>query len=164
MRKLEQARGSAQRNPYYRGYDVNPIDFTYFSSHEDFDDEEWGPIRIRHQRDDLKDLKVEALKFDENLNLKNYLDWVQAIERIFEFKEYNDEKSFKFTIIKLKGHASLWYEHLKKSRASEGKSKFKTWSKLKKYMDKRFLPPLQSRTLPQYYLSQPRESNGERVH
>ena len=35
----------------------------------------------------------------------------------------------------------LWYEHLKKNRAREAKSKIKTWSKLKKHMEKRFLPP-----------------------
>jgi len=44
-------------------------------------------------------------------------------------------------IFKMKGYASLWYERLKKSRAREAKFKIKTWSKLKKHMDKRFLPP-----------------------
>jgi len=32
---------------------------------------------------------------------------VQAIEGILELKEYNEEKSFKLAILKLKGHASL---------------------------------------------------------
>jgi len=113
----------------------------YSSSHEDFDDDEVRPRRLRHLRDDLQDLKVKALKFDCNLNPKNYLDWVQALERIFELKDYNDEKAFKLAILKMKGDASLWYEHLKKSRAREAKSKIKTWSKLKKHIDKRFLPP-----------------------
>ena len=76
------------------------------------------------------------LKSDYNLNSENSLDWVQAIERIFELKDYNDENSFKLAILKLKGYASLWYEHLKKSRAREVKAKIKTWSKLKKHMDK----------------------------
>ena len=38
--------------------------------------------------DDLQDLKVEAPKFDGNLNPKSYLDWVQALERIIELKDY----------------------------------------------------------------------------
>ena len=82
-----------------------------------------------------------APEFDDNLNLEDYLDWVQAIKRIFELKEYNDEKSFKLVIPKLKGYASLWYERLKKSRVREAKSKIETWSKVNKYMGKRFLPP-----------------------
>jgi len=31
-KELEEVRGSAQQNPYQRGYDVNPIDITYSSS------------------------------------------------------------------------------------------------------------------------------------
>jgi len=83
---------------------------------------------------------MEALEFDDNFNPENYLDWVQALEKIFELKDYNDERTFKLAILKMKGYASLWYEHLKKIRAGENKSKIKTWSKLKKYADKRFLP------------------------
>jgi len=60
---------------------------------------------------------------------------------IIEIKEHNDEKAFKLVILKLKGYASLWYETLKKNRARKTKSKIKTWSKLNKHMEKRFLPP-----------------------
>ena len=62
-----------------------------------------------HPMDDLQDLKIEALEFDRNLNLKNFLDWVQAVERIVKLKEYNKEKSFKLAILTMKGCASLWY-------------------------------------------------------
>ena len=62
--------------------------------------------------DDLRDLEVEALAFDGNLNPKSHLDWVQAIERIFELKDYDDENVFKVSILKLGGYASLWYERL----------------------------------------------------
>jgi len=36
------------------------INFASSSSHEDFDNEEGGPRRRRHSRDDLRDLKIEA--------------------------------------------------------------------------------------------------------
>jgi len=67
-------KGTEKRNPYHRGYDVNPIDNAYSSSDEDFDHEEIGTRRRRHSRDDLRDLKVEAPYFDDNLNWENYLD------------------------------------------------------------------------------------------
>jgi len=60
---------------------------------------------------------------------------------ISKLKYYNDENVFKLAILKLEGYASLWYDHLKKSRAKEAKAKIKTWSKLIKYIGKRFLPP-----------------------
>jgi len=40
----------------------------------------------------------------------------------------------------MKGYASLWCENLKKKWAKEAKPRMKTWSKLNKYKDKRFLP------------------------
>ena len=61
--------------------------------------------------------------------------------KIFELNDYSDERSFMLAFLKLKEYTSLWYEHLKNSRATEDKSKMLTWSKLKKHMDKKFLPP-----------------------
>jgi len=118
--------GFAQRKPYWRGYDVSPINFAYSFTYKDFDDKEEGLRRRRHPRDNLRDLKIEALEVDGNLNLENYLDGVHVLETIFELKEYNIEKSSKLAILKLKRYSSPWYKHLKKSRATEAKSKIKT--------------------------------------
>ena len=52
---------------------------------------------------DLSVLKINAPEFDENLKLKNYLGYLQNIERILELKEYNVEKAFKLVILKMKG-------------------------------------------------------------
>jgi len=138
--ELERVKGSKRRVPQRRELDVNPIDIAYSSSHEDYEDR---GIRGRgHPKDDLSDLKVEAPEFNGNLKLENYINWVQTIERIIELKEYTHKKAFNLVILKLKGYASLWCGTLKKSRARETKSKIKIWSKLKKNMEKRFLPPL----------------------
>jgi len=102
-RELEQVKGFGQQNPYHKGYDVNPIDIMYLSPHEDIDDEERRAGIRRQPGDDLKGLQVQALK----LNSQNYLDWMQAIKMIFELNEYNEEKSFKLAILKLKGYDSL---------------------------------------------------------
>ena len=56
-------------------------------------------------------------------------------------------KAFKFVILKLKGCASLWYETLKKNQVRKSKSKMKTWSKLKKHTEQRFLPSLYKQQL-----------------
>jgi len=109
--ELEQVKWSKHWAPYRREFDHNLVDTAYSSSHED--QNEWGgrgPFR-----DDQSDLKIEASEFDGNLKLENYIYWLEAIKRIIEIKEYNDEKAFKLAILKLKGYASLWYETLKKS-------------------------------------------------
>jgi len=112
----------------------------YSFSHEDYDDKERGVRRKRHPKGDLTDFKIEAPEFDGNLNPKNYLDFIQYVERIFKLKEYNGENAFKLVILKMKEYASLWHENLQRNRATEVKSKIKAWSKLKKHMEKRFLP------------------------
>jgi len=138
---VTQVRKSAQRNPYRKGYDIHPTGIEYSSSHEDFDVKKGRPRQRRHPRDDHKDLKVEMLEFNGNLDPKSYLDWVQGIERILKLKDYYYGKAFKWAILKLKEYALVCYEHLKKSRARKAKSKTKTSYRLKKCMDKRFIPP-----------------------
>jgi len=59
-RELEQMNRSEQPNPYHGGNDVNPIDTTFSSSHEDLDNKERGARRRSHLRDDLRDFKIEA--------------------------------------------------------------------------------------------------------
>lgn len=55
-------------------------------------------------------------------------------------KGYADDKKFKLAVIKLKRHASLWYENVKHQRKHWGKSKITTWSKLKTLLYKRSVP------------------------
>ena len=84
---------------------MNPIEIAYSLSHEDHEDN--GVRGRRDLRDDPSDFKIEAFEFDGNFKLKNYLDWVRAIKRIFELKEYNDGKTFKLAILKMKGYYFL---------------------------------------------------------
>lgn len=69
-----------------------------------------------------------------------FLDWVQCAEKVFDYKEYDEKNAFKIAELKLKSYASLWLENLQKRRRKEDREKIKTWSKLKKYMKKRFVP------------------------
>jgi len=83
--ELERVKRSERRVPLPRKLNVNPINIAHSTSHEDHEDR--GIRGSGHPRDDLGDLKVEAPEFDGNLKLENYIDWVQAIERIIELKE-----------------------------------------------------------------------------
>ena len=46
----------------------------------------------------------------------------------------------KLVAIKLRKHASIWWEHVKKQRVREGKSKVRRWDKMKKLLQGKFLP------------------------
>jgi len=64
---------------------------------------------------------------------------VQSIKRFFHVKEYCDEKAFKADVHKLESYAFFGYESTKKQRARDGKCKIRTWTNLKKLMDKWFI-------------------------
>ncbi|KAF8021452.1 hypothetical protein BT93_G1786 [Corymbia citriodora subsp. variegata] len=95
--------------------------------------------RGRHKDND-RDVKVEVPEFEGSLNPDDFIDWLHAVERVFEFKSYSDEKKCKVAVLKFKKYASLWWENQKNQRIREGKSRVKSWEKLKKLMKKRFLP------------------------
>ena len=43
-----------------------------------------------------------------------------------------EENKMKFACTKLKGHTMIWWDHVKKDRTKNGKSKIKTWDKMEK--------------------------------
>ena len=77
----------------------------------------------RAPSDEFRAIKVAHSEFNGNLNTNEYLEWVKAMDRIFEVKGYDNEKSSKIASPKLKRYASLWIENAKKQSAREGKRK-----------------------------------------
>ncbi|KEH17091.1 hypothetical protein MTR_0045s0120 [Medicago truncatula] len=41
----------------------------------------------------MNDIKVDILDFQRNLQLDEFVDWLQTVERAFEYKEIPEEKS-----------------------------------------------------------------------
>ncbi|KAJ9557876.1 LOW QUALITY PROTEIN: hypothetical protein OSB04_012490 [Centaurea solstitialis] len=64
-----------------------------------------------------------------------------TVERIFDLRDIPDKYKVKLVAIKSRKYASLWREHIKKKRAQEGRSKVRTWEKMKKLLREKFLPP-----------------------
>ena len=110
-------------------------------SHTSDSSESSAVVRRRKRNDnDDRGLKIDLPNFDGNLDPNGLIDWLNEIERVFEFKGYSDEKKCKIAILKFKGYASLWWENVRKKREREGKARVRSWDKLKKVMKKRFLP------------------------
>jgi hypothetical protein len=84
--------------------------------------------------------KVDLPEFSGTLQAEGFVDWLNEIERIFEYKEVPDRDKVKLVAIKLKGRASAWWEQLKRSRERQGKAKITDWEKMKIKMKSHFLP------------------------
>nr|XP_025608056.1 uncharacterized protein LOC112701524 [Arachis hypogaea] len=70
----------------------------------------------------------------------DFIDWLCTVERVFELKDIPDDKRVKLVAIKLKKHASVWWENLKRQREREGRRKIKTWDKMRGELKRKFLP------------------------
>ena len=86
------------------------------------------------------DMKVDIPEFEGKIRPDEFIDWLNSVERIFDYKEVPDEKKVKIVAIKLKKHASAWWEQLRVRRERLGKPKIRTWEKMKKELKKKFLP------------------------
>ena len=84
--------------------------------------------------------KVEIPEFQGSLKPEDFVDWLNTVERVFDYYEVIDEKKVKLVTIRLKGRASAWWEQLQISRQRSGKVKIKSWEKMKKKLCEHFLP------------------------
>ena len=63
------------------------------------------------------------------------LDWISDMEKFFEYENTPNNRKVKIVVIRLKPHASLWWEHLQR-----GKEKIETWPKMVNKVKNKFLP------------------------
>ncbi|GAV74177.1 hypothetical protein CFOL_v3_17658 [Cephalotus follicularis] len=104
------------------------------------DEDPRGRMRRRNKADDNdRGLHLDIPDFDGSLNPDDFVDWMNAIERLFDYKDYTEEKKFKVAILKLKKYARLWWENVRNQRVREGKERIRTWTKLKKLLKKKVL-------------------------
>jgi len=97
--------------------------------------------RSHRRQTRTSDIKVDIPDFEGKLQPDEFVDWLQIVERVFEYKEVLEEQKVKTVAVKLKKHASIWWENLKREREREGKSKIKTWEKMHRELTRKFLPP-----------------------
>ncbi|GJX96712.1 reverse transcriptase domain-containing protein [Tanacetum coccineum] len=95
----------------------------------------------RYRDDPIRSLglKIEIPEFTGKVHPDNFIDWLSTVERVFDVRDIPDKLKVKLVAIKLRQHASLWWNHVNKRRRFEGKSKVETWEKMKKLMKAKFL-------------------------
>lgn len=54
--------------------------------------------------------------YDRNLNAKEFIDWINTLYKYFDYEEVDEAKKVKFTVTKLRGHASIWWDGVQADR------------------------------------------------
>jgi hypothetical protein len=78
--------------------------------------------------------KLNISEFQGNLQPEEILDWVLAIEEVFEFNEVPDERRVSLVVHTFRGKVATWWQQLKQNRVRQGKLKINNWEKLLKKM------------------------------
>jgi len=55
---------------------------------------------------------VDIPEFEGQLDPDHFLDWLQIVERVFEYKDISDDKKVKLVALKLRKYASIWWANL----------------------------------------------------
>jgi hypothetical protein len=51
--------------------------------------------------------KMEVPMYEGNLNVEELLDWINAMEKYFDYEDIDEENKVKHVVTRMKGHASL---------------------------------------------------------
>ncbi|GJV41637.1 putative nucleotidyltransferase, ribonuclease H [Tanacetum coccineum] len=78
--------------------------------------------------------------FGNTLNPEGFIDWLVAVEEVFEFKDVPENKRVSLIATKLRGRASAWWQQLKLTRERVGKPRVTSWRKMKKLLRENFIP------------------------
>ena len=65
--------------------------------------------------------RPEITVYKGDLNPEELIDWINDMEKFFDYEEMEDEKKVKFAVTKLKGHAALWWDGVQVERRRLGK-------------------------------------------
>jgi hypothetical protein len=84
--------------------------------------------------------KIEVPMYEGNLDVEELLDWVRSMENHFNYEEVDEEKRVKQDVIRIKGHATLWWDELHAERRSKGKHKIKNWDIMVAKLKTKFMP------------------------
>ncbi|XP_057522136.1 probable receptor-like protein kinase At5g39020 isoform X2 [Amaranthus tricolor] len=96
--------------------------------------------KVNRQTSRGDDLKVDIPEFEGRLDGDEFLEWVRTVERVFDYKNTDEEKKVKIVALKLRKYASTWWANKCAKREREGKDKIRSWEKMKKQMKEKFLP------------------------
>jgi len=88
----------------------------------------------------LKNIKVEALTFDERLDPQVFLDWTSDMDHYFNWYDMSDKRRIWFAKMKLIGHARQYWTNVVKVMKLRNYEPIQTWDEMKMKFQDKYLP------------------------
>ena len=74
--------------------------------------------------------RVDVHMYEGNFNVEELMDWINYLNRYFDFEEIKDKKKVRYAATKLKGQSFIWWDELHIHIESRRKSKIHSWVKM----------------------------------
>ena len=74
--------------------------------------------------------RVEVPMYEGNLNVEELMDWINALNKYFDFEEIEDKKKVRYPTTRMKGHATICWDELQIHQETRGKLKTNSWDKM----------------------------------
>ena len=71
---------------------------------------------------------------------KNLIEWINDLDKYFEYDEVEENKKVKFVVTRLKGQASLWWDNVQAERRKNNNPSIKSWDRMVANMKAKFMP------------------------
>ncbi|VFQ82890.1 unnamed protein product [Cuscuta campestris] len=97
-------------------------------------------IRKDNQEKSSTSFKVEIPTFDGKDDPDDFIEWLETVERVFDYAEVLEDKKVKLVALKFRGYASTWWTNTTTKRKREDKAAVKTWTKMRALLKKKFIP------------------------
>ena len=66
--------------------------------------------------------KVDVPTYSGGLNPEELVHWINVMDKNFDYEETLEDKKVKFSMTRLKGHASLWWDGVQSERKKKNLS------------------------------------------
>ncbi|PKI56157.1 hypothetical protein CRG98_023454 [Punica granatum] len=107
---------------------------------DELPDEEEQPVPRQEQRGVGNNLKLKIPQFKGTSSPEEYLEWVQRVDKVFEYYEYSETQKCQFAALEFTDYANLWWENIKARRRRDGENEIRSWWEMKRLMHRRFVP------------------------
>ncbi|VFQ77733.1 unnamed protein product [Cuscuta campestris] len=97
-------------------------------------------IRKDNQEKSSTGFKVEIPTFDGRDEPDDFIEWLETVERVFDYAEVPEDKKVKLVALKFRGYASTWWTNTTTKRKRKDKAAVKTWTKMRALLKKKFIP------------------------
>jgi hypothetical protein len=65
--------------------------------------------------------KVEVPMYEGNLNVEELIDWINSLDKYFDYEDVDEGNKVKYVVTRIKGHATLWWDELQADKIEKEK-------------------------------------------